>query len=356
MCTPCYGELNPYSSYLTNPVAWTYRYSSNHHRNFALTEYRYPPFLRLIIAVCLPFSLLLAVISWLAYQIDGAMIGLYMLPVWALMSVFWAYTLATMPQWVRFEETQLAIGYWRRQYRLPYAEIHTVRWRPWGLLIGTTRAQVLLSRVHPNVVAAIHGELEQRVPVAQARYRHRFAEFPLSLRARRVAPIFSLLFGPLLIALALGSLNYLLTENDSSSTVSSLFMFVISTSWLILGLGLCYAVLCNYIWRYTFTADRIRARYSLHQREWPTRSIQSIGMVSEKSIYRGVTRIHWRIDIEFTDGEKLAVSPSQWGARLNNSDVQDKLLLRQLIERLHALYPLPQTVEVIPASMVESRD
>ena len=314
-----------------------------------LTEYRYPPFLRLIIAFCLPFSLMLVAISWLAYQIDEAMIGLYMLPIWVLMSVFWVYTLATMPQWVRFEATQVAIGYWRRQHSFPYTEIHTVRWRPWGLLIGTTRAQVLLSRIHPNVVAAIHGELEQRVPVAQARYRHRFAEFPLSLRARRVAPIFSFLFGPLLILLAVGSLNYTLTVKDSTSTVSYLFILVMSLSWLALGLGLFYAALCNYVWRYTFTPSSIRARYALCQREWPTHEMRSINMVGEESTYRGVTRTRWHIIIEFVDGEKLAVSPSQWGAWLDNNDVQDELLLRQLIERLHALYPLPHAATLAPA-------
>lgn len=320
----------------------------------SLTEYRYPPFLRLIIAICLPFTLLLAVISWLAYQIDGARIGLYMLPIWLLMNVYWAYTLATMPKWVRFEATQLAVGYWRREVRLPYGEIHTVRWQPWGLHIGSTRAQFILSRIHPNVVAAIHGELEQRVPVAQARYRHRFAEFPLSLRARRVAPIFfGLLFGPLLILLALFSLNYTLTVKDSTSTVNCLFMLGMSISWLALGLGLCYAVIGSYVWRYTFTASTIRARYSLYQREWPTSEMQSIDMVSEESTYRGVTRTRWRIDIAFMDGTKLAVSPSQWGAWLDNSDVQDELLLRQLFERLHTLYPHTAGASLAPTTPPE---
>jgi hypothetical protein len=41
-----------------------------------LTEYRYPPLLRFVIAACFPFSLLLAASSWLAYQVEGAMLGL----------------------------------------------------------------------------------------------------------------------------------------------------------------------------------------------------------------------------------------------------------------------------------------
>jgi hypothetical protein len=77
--------------------------------------------------------------------------------------------------------------------------------------------------------------------------------------------------------------------------------------------------------------------------------------VGEESAYRGVSRTRGRIELKFADGEKLAVSPSQWGRWLDNSDVQDTLLLRQLFDRLGALYALPSAV-IMPAPHQEPPD
>lgn len=315
-----------------------------------MKEYRYPRLLQIVAAFCLAVTFGLAILSWLAYVVDGISAALYLMPLWLLMGLYWVYTLATMPRRIRFEAHHLVIVYTWGEQTLPYAEIQTVRAGWLGLLIVAPRQRVTVSSIYPNIIAAIRGELEQRVPVAQAEFRQRFAEFPLCIKTRRLVPVVSLVFGLLLILLTFGLANYAVTTTDPISTGDWVLMLVMGLSWLALASGLCYAVLFAYVWRYTFTSTTLHARFTLWQRTWQVGDIRSIELVGEEAVSRGMRRTHWRIDIHFTDATKLAVSPSQWGAWMANCDVEDELLLRQLAARLHALYV------VAPAAIAPQQD
>jgi hypothetical protein len=306
-----------------------------------LREYRYPRFLQIVAAFCLVITLLLAFLSWLAFFVDGMTVALTLILLWLLMGAYWATTLATIPERVVFDATHLHVARferWRQHVVMAYADIHTVRATPLGLLIRTTHQSLVLSSIHPNICAAIHGELEQRVPVAQAVYQARFATLPVILPAKRVAPLLSLCFGLFLILVAVGMVYQNVTSVQSPSEDDWTLVIVLSALCLALGGGLCYAVLCHYVWRYTFTPTAIQARYSLWTKEWAASDIRGIELMSEEQTYRGFTRTEWHLVINFAHAPQLLVSRSQWGTAFDSSEVAEERLLRQLTARLQALY------------------
>ena len=306
-----------------------------------MVEYHYPLFLRIGAVFAFFVSLLLAVLTWLAYRQDGMTSGPYILPLWLAMAGYWVYTFVTMPGLVRFEHDRLVIHHWLWTRTLLYTEMDAVRFTPWGLLIRTPDQSALLSRAHPNVCAAIYGELEQRAPVAQAIFQQRFAAFPIVLMARRVGPIAFFVFGPLLIFLAIMGLNHILTSVTPLGEKIGVAIFILIGAAM--GVGLLYGVIFRYVWRYTFTAERVQARYTLRTRQWDAAEIGAIELFSETSSHRGAERTRWWMEIQFANGQTLSVSPSQWGAWLGNSDVGEELLLRQLRDRLRLLYSLPSS-------------
>ena len=291
---------------------------------------------------CLLITLLLAILSWLAFFVEGMTVALPLMLLWLLMGAYWATTLATMAECVTFDATHLHVYFhlykWRQHHVLAYADMQTVRATPLGLFIRTARQSLILSSIHPTICEAIHGELEQRVPVAQAAYQARFAAVPVVLSTKRLAPIFFLCFGLCLIVVAVAMVYQNVTSLQSPSLGDWVLVIAFSVVCLALGGGLCYALLCHYVWRYTFTPFAIQARYSLWTKEWAASDIRAIEVVGEAHSHRGFTHTEWHLVLHFAHAPTLSVSRSQWSAPFDSSEAAEERLLRQLSARLQALY------------------
>lgn len=287
-------------------------------------------------------SILLLWLSWFSLDGDGWWFALAV-PLWLMMALYWAYTLATLPHWVRFEAHELVIRSWWRTIRLPYGTIEDVRLSPWSLVIVTPHQRVSLSRVDATLLAHIYVKLEETAPILIARSQQRFLALPIQISTRWFTPILYVALGIMLTLLGIGLLSYFIAPDGSFpslewTNVESALMLFTTIVLLAMGLGYSYVALFQHVWRYTFTQDAVEIRYSLYKRTWPATAIRSTEVGHFERTYKGVRQVFAYLEIGMADGQRVRISPEKWNRAMGFSDAATEALLTQLAERLRTLY------------------
>lgn len=266
-------------------------------------------------------------------------------PLWLAMLIYWGYTVATLPRWVRFEAHELVIGTWRQTIRLPYTTIEEARLSPLRLQIITPSQRVSLARLDAYLLARIYVILEETAPQLVAKSQQRFQSLPIQITGRWLTPILYFLFGGMMTLIGIGLLASFIAPEGSSQTVNllsveSIALLLVAVVTLALGLGYSYIALFRYVWQYTFTTDSIAIRYSLYRRTWAATTIHSVDVKHFERVYKGTKQLLVYIEIGFADGQRLRISPETWNVAMGFSDAVTVELLIQLAERLRTLYSL----------------
>lgn len=287
-------------------------------------------------------SFLLLWLSWFSLDGDGWWFALAV-PLWLMMGLYWAYTLATLPNLVLFEAHDVVIHTWGRIIRLPYAEIEDARLAPLGLSIVTPHQQVRLSGIDATLLATIYVKLEETAPRLVAHAQQRFQQLPIHISTRWFTPILYFALGIIMTLLGIGLLSNFISPDGSFpsvewSNVESVLMLFTTIVVLAIGLGYGYAALFRHVWRYTFTQDSVMIRYSLYTRILPATAIRTIEVGHFERMYKGFKQVVAYLEIGMEDGEKVQISPEKWNRAMGFSDTVTEALFAQLAERLRTLY------------------
>lgn len=303
---------------------------------YTSVEYRAPVFLRWLAFFALSVSLLLTLIALLAWQVEGAAVGAWTLPLWAAMAGYWLWQWRLWAQRFTLDPERLVVSMpGRTGQPIPYAAIQEMQ-------VGRGRLQIITAQGglplcgEPNTLAQLATALTERVP-ALRQVQKSPPMLPLQVNAPRQPVIISSLFGLLIGALGVGLGNAAFRNAEfPDRTLALLFagvMLVISALPL-------YWLLIHFVWRYTFDWETIQVQHTLRTVTYDPTHLRHMTIEQRDVTHRGLTKTLYTLHLRFAQGALLIVQPGAQNYPFEYADQQEKVILTRLLGQLETMYAM----------------
>lgn len=301
-------------------------------------EYQAPAFLRGLALFALITSLLLAVIAFLAWWVEGAVMGLWTLPLWLGMAGYWGWQWRQWAQRFRLYPdrlTVLTLG--RSLYTLPYNDLQAMRLHR-GRLHLITSHQTHILHGDPNTMASLAAALLTRVPALDP--TRGALTLPLRVDAPRQPVILLNIFGLLIGAMGVGLGHAAISDVEFPNRVMALLF-----AGLMVGMAgfALYWLLVTFVWRYTFDQTVISVRHSLRTVRYDPTNLRQITLTTEEATQRGFTKTLYALQLTFAQGELLIVQPAAQNYPFEYAAAHEKVMLTELLTQLETLYAMVLT-------------
>lgn len=246
-------------------------------------------------------------------------------------------------QKIRFTKADL---YWYRPglspLQLPYSAIDGIE-KGVSLRLQTGGAAITLRSPMPDSLARIHKELSHHTPHLNGAYHadidHNlpitFSQ-PLSQRLGNI--LLPALFGLVLIAVGVAVLILGVDEPTAGRVVNLFKRVIIGLLTLLVGLGLGYLGLFNYVWVYRFTESEIVLQHPFRSKRYRAIDLKSMRLKKEVRTIKGFPRDAWQIRFETANGTHFMVEGSENGGMTGYTPFEDYERLKILFQRLKPIY------------------
>lgn len=309
-------------------------------------EYQAPALLRGLAIFALITSLLLAVFAWLAWWLEGAVMGLWTLPLWLGMAGYWGW------QWRHWAQrfclypdrlTVLTPG--RPLCTLPYNDLQAMRLQR-GRLHLTTPHKTYTLHSDPNTMASLAAALWTRVPALDP--TRGALTLPIRVDAPRQPVILLNIFGLLIGAMGVGLGHAAISDVEFPNRVMALLFAGVMVGMA--GFAL-YWLLVTFVWRYTFDQTVISVHHSLRTVRYDPAHLHQITLTAQDVTHRGFTKTLYTLQLAFAQGEPLSVQPAAQNHPFEYADTHEQALLTQLLTQLERLYAMYLTPTELPPAV-----
>lgn len=296
--------------------------------------FRAPGYLRGLALFALVASPLLGLLSFLAWWVDGARIGLWMVPLWLGMTCYWAWQWRLWARQFRLYADRLEIETpWGSPARFWVAELQALQLAQGGLRLSTHHGTVHL-RGEPNTLAQLAAALQAGAPTLRQAHTEQ-PLLPIQIDAPRQPVIIMNVFGLLVGALGMGLGNAALTDAEfSKRTLALLFALLMLSMTAIL----LYWLLVIFVWRYAFDAAEIRVHHSLRTVRYDPAQLCNMALEQRPVTVRGFTKTLYTLRLDFEEGSWLVVKPGGQNYPFEYVESHEQLLLTRLRGQLQNLY------------------
>ncbi|MEZ4737149.1 MAG: hypothetical protein R3E79_59475 [Caldilineaceae bacterium] len=299
-------------------------------------EYVAPSYLRGLALFALSVTPLLALLSFLAWWVEGAMVGLVMIPLWLGMVAYWWWQWRIWAQRFHLFADRLVVQMPGRAARsVFYPDLCALQLARDRLQL-TTRQTALHLRGDPNTLAQLTAALEQQVPALRMA-REAPPVHPIHVKAPRQPVIILNLFGLLIGALGMGLGNAAWRDGTFPDRTLALFFAGVM---LAIGAIFLYWLLVAFVWRYTFDRDAIRVRHTLYSVRYDPTHLRRITLEQRDVTHRGFTKTLYTLRLDFAQGAPLIVQPGAQNYPFDYADVYEQVGLTRLRSQLEQLYAM----------------
>lgn len=304
-----------------------------------MTEIRYAPHFRFLsIFGVLTFGGI-AFIGWMAYRVEGFQFGLVIMVPILVVGLYWLIALALAPQSVRFEAVHLTIRRWIGTKIIPYDEVLSVSQSYPFISIKTQIGTVRLHKLFANDDAKLINALEKYVPaLIQARTQRLAGNFPIILKGKLVATLFTALNGIILLVFGIGTFWYAATGLSESDTDQQIFLFLMGLASAGLGILFIYMLLWTYPYRTTFTPNQMTQQFLLRATVQPMNGVVNFQSGYEVRTIRGRQRQVYHIAFIYANGNTFKWIPEEFYFPIDYVDAAAANLVTDLTEQLHRAY------------------
>ena len=304
----------------------------------ASVEYRAPVFLRGLALFALLVTLLLALIAFMAWRVEGAVIGAWTLPLWAAMAGYWLWQWRQWAQRFRLYPDRLTVWLLGRPLcTLPYGDLQAVRLDR-GQLHLTTPDETHTLQGDPNTMASLAAALLVRVPALDPAKGG--IALPIRVDAPRQPVILLTIFGLLIGAVGVGLGNAAISDVEFPNRVMAL-LFAGGMVGMA-GMAL-YWLLCTFVWRYTFDQAVITVRHSLRTVRYDPTELRQIRLTERTVTHRNITKTLYTLQLTFAHSALLIVQPGAQNDPFVYAETYEKVMLTQLLTQLETLYAMHLT-------------
>jgi hypothetical protein len=298
-------------------------------------EYRAPVFLRGLALFALVVTPLFALIAFLAWWLEGALIGLWTLPLWLSMAGYWWWQWRQWAQHFRLYPDRLTVltpG--RSLFTLPYSDLQAVRLAR-GRLHLTTQHETYTLHGDPNTMASLAAALLTRAPALDP--TRDALTLPIRVDAPRQPVILLNIFGLLIGAMGVGLGHAAISDVEFPNRVMALLFAGVMVGMA--GFAL-YWLLVTFVWHYTFEQAVISVHHSLRTVRYDPAHLRQITLTAQDVIHRGFTKTLYALQLSFAQGEPLIVQPAAQNYPFEYADAHEQVMLTQLLTQLETLYAM----------------
>lgn len=304
-----------------------------------IADIRYAPALRYISLLGALTFLGIAVISWLAYRVEGAQFGLVLL--WPMLGIGlgWLIALAAAPQSVRFGPDHLTVQRWLGLKKMPYTTITAVV-QTWPFIMLRAGTHTLyLPQLFANDDAKLKQALEAHVPVAQQARAQRLARgLPIVLTGKIAAPLLMTLSGLGLLAFGVGSGGYALFNPIEQQGLDRIGLLLFSLVSVILGASLVYLLLWTYPYRTTFTLAYMTQHFLARTTTQPMQGVVGFQAGYTSRIMRGIPRRVYHITFTYANGTTFRWTPHEFSFPIDYVEAEAAGFVNELTDQLRRAY------------------
>ena len=266
-------------------------------------------------------------------------------PLGLVMTIGWAYMFVISFQRVHILPDALVISKLGSRVVLKMEEITAVS-QAERLTITTQNKTYRLHSPFRHAQARLYQALQQHVPAARAAHAQRLtAPLPIIIRPRRMVKIIVsiyFLLGILMLAVGAGAFWYVTTHfADLDWADRMIIIFPMGLFSIGIGGWMVYMFLWSFVWRYTFTSERVQLRRALATQTYPVSEIVTMAIKSEERKFKGVVRILYTLHLEMGNGRFIIISPNGAGLPSDYTEIEEKLILTELEQQLKYHYHLP---------------
>lgn len=302
-----------------------------------MLEIRYAPLFRFFSLFGILTFWGLAFISWMAYQYEGATMGLVLLGPLLGVGLYWLLALATAPQKVAFAAAALTIHRWTGNKTIPYEIITTITQSYPFITLHTVQGTIRLHKLYANDDARLMRALETYVPAAQqARAARLTHPFPIILKGKIVAPLITFLMGAGLLAFGLMAVWNGITHSIPVETPTFMLLFGLMSAAF--GLLFVYLVLWTYPYRTIFTTEQMTQQFILHTLVQPMQGVVRFETGHEIRAVRGVSRRVYSITFTYQDDTTYRWIPNEFYFPMDYVDNAAANLATDLTAQLRHAY------------------
>lgn len=298
--------------------------------------YQPPVWFRLLAVFGLVMTIGLAVIGWLAFTLEGARLGLYLLIVWLVIALIWVRYLIVWSRAIVLQKEGIIYRQFKRETAVPYQDITAVTLKGNQITIST-RNHSYKFQAHPFRQADLYRQLEQRVPALHtAVQQQQNSPLPLIIHPPRLTPFltFSGIFALGLFAFAV-IIYTVFYQTWEASDWLLVILFSIS------GLA-CFAAsiifLTDYVWQYTFDDHLITVRHIVRTRHYDPQTITRMEITSEERTVRGIRRTFYALKISFAGNQTLKIAPRSFSDSFGLEQKYEQQDLVKLLNQLRRHY------------------
>ena len=298
------------------------------------TEFRTPPLLRGTAIFGMIVSALLVFISFMAWSAEGAAFGLWLLPLWLGMGLYWL-----RQWWLWTRRIQLASDHlmiitpFVAPQRLDYTQIIALDLDRSLLHLNTTQS-VLQLRGDANTCARVAEALEKVVP-ALRKAKEEAPALPIVVAAQTQPVLLSAFFGLLIgaagIALLYSAIVGVELENRGAMAAFGVAMLALCGAAL-------YWLLVTFVWHYRFDKEQIEVRQSLRSQLFPVELLREIALHQRNETTRGVTKTLHTLHMRFADRQHLTIQPGAQNYPFDYPETYERILLERLLAQLRLAY------------------
>ncbi|MCE7982628.1 MAG: hypothetical protein DYG89_15695 [Caldilinea sp. CFX5] len=301
-------------------------------------EYRAPVFQRGLALFALLVALLLALVTFLAWRVEGSAVGAWTLPLWASMAGYWFWQWRLWAQrFVFYPDRLMVLMPGHASQSIPYATIQDVQIEHGRLHLITAQSNLPL-RSEPNTLAHLATALLDRIP-ALRQAQKTLPKLPLQVDAPRQPVIIVTLFGLLIGALGVGLGNAAFRNVEFPDRTFALLvagvMVAISTFPL-------YWLLVGFVWRYTFDRETIQVQHTLRTVTYDPAHLCHIAIHQQDVTNRGFTKTLYTLRLVFDQDASLIVQPGAQNYPFDYADALEKVILHRLLTQLETMYTMPR--------------
>jgi len=312
----------------------------------ALMEYQAPASLRGAALFALIVTSLLALIAFMAWWVEGAVIRLWTLPLWLGMAGYWGWQWRCWAQRFHLYPDRLTVLTPRRPlYSLPYNDLQAVRLHRGQLHLITTH-QTQVFQGDANTLANFAAALLTRVPTLAP--TKETLTLPIEVDTPRQPVILLNSFGLLIGTLGVGLGNAAISDVEFPNRGMALLFAGLMVGMA--GMAL-YWLLCTFVWRYTFDRAVISVRYSLRTVRYDPTDLRQMGLTERTVTHRSITKTLYTLQLTFAHDAPLIVQPGAQNDPFVYAETYEKVMLTRLRTELEMLYAMHLTATTPPPAV-----
>ncbi|MFN8441630.1 MAG: hypothetical protein U0175_12700 [Caldilineaceae bacterium] len=315
-------------------------------------ELRTPPALRATALFGIFFVPVLLFIAWMAWWVEGAVLGLWTLPLWMGMELYWLWQWRVWAQRMRLHGDHLEILMpFAPTSKIAYDQIQAIH-LAYGSLQIVTEAESIHLRGDANTLAQLTTALERRLSELHLSVNDT-PTVPLLIRSNRQQIVLVNLFGLLIGALGISLLKVAFDDVEMKDRG-----FAIGFGWLMIGLAgaALYWLLVPFVWHYRFGKEHIEVKHSIHTESYDVSLLRKAELQQRSVTSRGITKTLYTLELQFANGRKLIVQPGAQNYPFEYAETYENVRLIRLLAQLHAIYSTQlqsQTISALPRQSTE---